>query len=199
MGQMVNRRRVMSDGALYDAEVEYIESDGNSGIDTLINGGSNAEYELSVALTYPNNSRYAVLIDCDNAPSIYLQSGQTNWTIQWEVATKSRSVQVTLNLDVKYKLSFVGGKFYVDDLEVASPGIIGYGDYKCTLLRLSNNGRQFLKGARIYYCKMYKDGILVRDFIPVRKRRTGYMYDKVSEELFGNTGTGDFILGPDKT
>jgi hypothetical protein len=50
----------------------------------------------------------------------------------------------------------------------------------------------------LYYCKLFKDDILVRDFIPVRVGNVGYMYDKVSKQLFGNQGTGAFILGPDK-
>ena len=33
--------------------------------------------------------------------------------------------------------------------------------------------------------------------IPVRKNGLGYMYDKVSGTMFGNSGTGDFILGND--
>ena len=36
------------------------------------------------------------------------------------------------------------------------------------------------------------------DLIPVRVGQVGYMYDKVSGQLFGNVGTGDFGLGPDK-
>ena len=36
------------------------------------------------------------------------------------------------------------------------------------------------------------------DLIPVRVGTTGYMYDKVSGQLFGNAGTGSFGLGPDK-
>lgn len=39
----------------------------------------------------------------------------------------------------------------------------------------------------------------VMDLIPVRVGTTGYMYDKVSGTLFGNSGTGNFILGNDKT
>jgi hypothetical protein len=34
--------------------------------------------------------------------------------------------------------------------------------------------------------------------IPVRIGTTGYMYDRVSGQLFGNAGTDDFILGNDK-
>ena len=35
-------------------------------------------------------------------------------------------------------------------------------------------------------------GNLLRDFIPVRKKDVGYMYDRVSGQLFGNQGTGGF-------
>ena len=51
--------------------------------------------------------------------------------------------------------------------------------------------------SRIAYCKVYDNGTLLRDFIPVRVGNVGYMYDKVSGQLFGNSGTGSFILGPD--
>ena len=40
---------------------------------------------------------------------------------------------------------------------------------------------------------------LAVDLIPVRKGTVGYIYDRVSGQLFGNQGTGDFIIGPDKT
>jgi hypothetical protein len=46
-------------------------------------------------------------------------------------------------------------------------------------------------------CKIWDNGVLVRDFIPVRKGTVGYLYDRVSGKLFGNAGTGDFVLGPD--
>ena len=37
----------------------------------------------------------------------------------------------------------------------------------------------------------------VLDLIPVRKGNIGYMYDRVSGQLFGNQGTGAFIIGND--
>lgn len=51
-------------------------------------------------------------------------------------------------------------------------------------------------GTRIGRNKIYHNGELVRDFVPVRVGTTGYMYDKVSGQLFGN-GV-DFIVGNDK-
>ena len=38
---------------------------------------------------------------------------------------------------------------------------------------------------------------MLRDFVPVRIGNVGYMYDKVSKQLFGSIGTGQFILGQD--
>ena len=35
------------------------------------------------------------------------------------------------------------------------------------------------------------------DGIPVRMGEVGYLYDRVSGTLFGNAGTGEFIVGPD--
>lgn len=52
-------------------------------------------------------------------------------------------------------------------------------------------------GGNIYSCKMWLNGVLVRDYIPVRVGTTGYMYDRVSCSLFGNAGSGSFVVGPD--
>ena len=41
------------------------------------------------------------------------------------------------------------------------------------------------------------NGSYICDLIPVRVGKVGYMYDKVSGQLFGNAGTGAFVLGPD--
>lgn len=45
-------------------------------------------------------------------------------------------------------------------------------------------------------------GELVFDGIPVRvgsgAEAVGYLYDKVSDSLLGNLGSGSFVLGPDK-
>lgn len=49
---------------------------------------------------------------------------------------------------------------------------------------------------RIFSFKIYEDDVLVRNYIPVRIGEKGYLVDTLSNELFGNLGTGEFILGP---
>ena len=46
---------------------------------------------------------------------------------------------------------------------------------------------------------MFNNTILVHDFISVRKNGVGYLYDKVSGRLFGNSGSGTFTYGNDVT
>ena len=51
---------------------------------------------------------------------------------------------------------------------------------------------------RIKAFEVYNGTTLVRDYIPVRKNGVGYLYDKVSETLFGNVASsGSFTYGND--
>ena len=50
---------------------------------------------------------------------------------------------------------------------------------------------------KIYYFKIYDNGTLVRNFIPVLdKNGVPCMYDLVENKYYYNAGTGDFIAGP---
>jgi hypothetical protein len=70
-----------------------------------------------------------------------------------------------------------------------------------TPIILFNRGRDTIIhrdiGARIYWFKVYLSNELILDMIPVRVGNIGYMYDRVSGRLFGNSGTGEFVLGSD--
>lgn len=68
---------------------------------------------------------------------------------------------------------------------------------KYVLLGATNNNNTMRSG-RFYVGQIFNFNNLVRHFIPVRKGRTGYIYDKITETLYSNAGTGAFVLGPDK-
>lgn len=50
---------------------------------------------------------------------------------------------------------------------------------------------------KIYAAKIWYNNNLIHDYIPVRVLNVGYMYDKVSGELIGNSGTGSWTIGQD--
>jgi len=52
--------------------------------------------------------------------------------------------------------------------------------------------------AKLFYLKIWQNGTLVRDFIPIKDADSvPCMYDFVTKQKFYNAGTGDFIAGPD--
>lgn len=51
----------------------------------------------------------------------------------------------------------------------------------------------------LYSFKMWKDGVLVRDFVPVRCGGEAGLWDFVTDSLFKSIGSATFIAGPDET
>ena len=46
---------------------------------------------------------------------------------------------------------------------------------------------------KMYYCKIYDNDILVRDFVPCINVEGEYgLYDFVNSQFYGNVGTGSF-------
>lgn len=49
---------------------------------------------------------------------------------------------------------------------------------------------------KIYSLRLYGDGVLVRDFVPCEYEGVIGLWDKVSNQFYGNVGTGEFVAGP---
>ena len=58
---------------------------------------------------------------------------------------------------------------------------------------------RYSESITIYYCKIYDNDVLIRDFIPAKRKSDNAigMYDKETETFFTNAGTGEFIAGPE--
>lgn len=71
-----------------------------------------------------------------------------------------------------------------------------------TLFALNRNGtiREYLTG-KIYYCKIYDNNTLVRDFIPAKRISDGKcgLWDKVNFKFYTDESGGNFTAGAEKT
>lgn len=50
---------------------------------------------------------------------------------------------------------------------------------------------------RLYRLQFQESGSTVRSFVPCRVGSVGYLWDEVTGAFFGNSGTGNFVLGTD--
>jgi hypothetical protein len=91
----------------------------------------------------------------------------------------------------------------IDGTSYQGGNVVGTGTYEYAVFLFAlgsrdNAAASFFISQKLGNAVIRKNGAVVRDFIPVRVGNVGYLYDKVSKKLFGNAGTGSFILGPDK-
>ena len=72
-------------------------------------------------------------------------------------------------------------------------------------VRTEENTNITLSSGKIYYCKIYDDGVLVNHFVPVPSGLvigdftcpSDGMFDIVNQQFYANQGTGDFTYGKD--
>ena len=191
----------------YDAEVEYLESTGTQWIDTEIKPSE----DLATYITFSyqkieknatafgsrssltSNDRYWINYDGRfeigyggwHAINMYTDVGVINTIAFNEIVNGNHTFTVN------------GETHTFDGNPNTTVNIIIFG-------RLEGSMAPILRKMRLYSMSMKRNGVLIRDFIPVRFTNEngdneGATYDRVSGQLFGNQGTGAFIIGPDKT
>ena len=188
----------------YDAEIEYLENTGLELIDTQTGVDSNTTYDLSCTIlqtagkgiiyTYPQNetSELRVFYGRENATSgeektLYYDRGSARI---YKGSYTNRELELHL------------GNYFLEDkgVRLATGTAQTYTTTSSYSLYVFNIGLNVGKYDlfRLKALKIYNGAETIRDFIPVRCGRTGYLYDRISEKLFGNSiNNGSFILGPD--
>ena len=72
-------------------------------------------------------------------------------------------------------------------------------NYDACLLAINNAGTPGYApaAAKLYGCRIYDDGVLVRDYVPCRRKSDSAvgLWDKVHDVFCENAGSGEFLLG----
>ena len=185
----------------YDAEVEYLESTGTQYISTMLIptrvhvglkpiGAATPSYANAYFGINNGGSRTTGLVGKtkDTLQALNYINNSVEFSALWGVFHNVCFDRDTVSIDGETKALITN--FYNTDIAVKSFGLFDFPQ---------RNTESTPKSA-ISYCKMWDgEDNLMADFIPVRVGTVGYMYDRVSVQLFGNSGTGAFIIGPDKT
>lgn len=200
----INSRAVTIRDLPYDAEVEYLASTGTQFINTLckiVPRTTKFEFAFS-APSYDGNS-FLFGARNDTAASEYsctAYRGGSRLRKDWAMKSEYFSTALSKNKIYTYTAQDV-------TLSLNDETFVGTGNKSDTRLSYdfllftvntagSVDSRMF--AGRLYSAKLWEGDALIFDGIPVRKGTVGYLYDRVSGQLFGNVGTGAFDVGPDK-
>lgn len=191
----------------YDAEIEYIKSSGTQYINTGILPDDTTKVELKGVFKYsPATTRFGsragdtslqfdVITDSNN--NVRIDFGTGNKTYSWWAVGKHIVSAIIIDASTKNAAVEYGGNIATHTYTSSFPS---QSSYPLTLFAFNSAGNILLASdMTVSSFRCWKSDALVMDMIPVRVGTTGYMYDKVSKTLFGNAGTGDFVLGNDIT
>lgn len=204
MGLLSNRRRVLG-GLPYDYEVEYLQIDESTGAlqidpDIFISG---LDYELEMNVCFDNihedalSNPYLYNTINNNDALYYIARNGGNRTVLFGAANSPSYIIDSLPFERNkfIKIHVIGNIFYIDGIQYKGNRIdkIKLPESKLLLFVPYKDGIYFY--LKIKSFKFTKGTKLVRDMIPVVRNGIGYMYDKVSNKLFGAQGGGEFIVG----
>ena len=186
----------------YDAQVEYIQCNSGAYIDTLIKNTSNVKFNLEFTLPVYNNGYWPFGSRVSGTSKAlgfftYQDGGYSRYYFgaNNQSASQLQAGRYVLDNENSRNVLRVNGSNYIT---VTSSSWTS--DLNFYLFTLNNNGSTANPGdgLRFHGGKIWSSGNLVRDYIPVRKNGVGYLYDKVSGELFGNANlSGSFTYGND--
>ena len=189
----------------YDAEVEYLESTGTQWIDTGV--VPNSDYGFEVELMKIDISE-TVPLGTWKSWMKEMFGGDFKYTQKPYLRTVSSN-----NIEINYRKinNIIIEKLHHKRLTLECNGLLDYDNvftesFACNfsifLFGCNHSGVIKFNGiCRIFRAQITDENdTLIRDFIPVLDRdMRPAMYDRVTGKLFYNKGTGEFVIGPDKT
>lgn len=202
----------------YDAGVEYLESTGTQWINSGIIGAPDVIVEATFAWgdgafkadntligSNTGSSRF-IPITTNNQSGVEIGTG-SSWTFAAD------SIKYAKNTVYTAWSEFVSGaiKFILDGTQVISTTkAISNTNLVMYIFASHESSAGRRAHAKLYSMKIYQNGAIVSDFIPVRVGSVGCLYDQRgvggmnpdgsarNDGLYYNRGTGAFVVGPDK-
>lgn len=178
--------------------LSYIQSSGNSYIDTGIYGNT-TDGEISSVIDFEQTQSLgdnSILACRTGGDRLYLLHCYCSYTIGYGTFYQSsRSCVVGTRFTATTILSAGNQKLNIDGTNVYSNNLaIAYNlGYTFYLFACNQGGpTYYANGVKLYSCKIYKSEVLVRDFIPVNNGTENGLYDLVNNQFYANSGTGSF-------
>lgn len=185
----------------YNSEVSFLESSGTQRIDTGISYSAENEYVIETECEW---------LDAAGTFTGWNAGGQFgNYGGYWGAGSSTSKTSIAVNGWASIRLIINAGTSSDTVLEVTQNGetssatrahssMSSYTKVNYPIFAFSSDSGAYVGhvSARIKVYKIYVNGKLVRDYIPViDKANVPCLYDKVTRSMYYNVGTGKFIAG----
>lgn len=192
-------------------ELEYIYSNGTQYINTEFTPNAKSKIEMRIAITdYSVNSCFFCArneksdTDAKSFTAFYIKAASNaagSYRFDFFGESKSSSSTETVNTitDVKAENGILTiGSITLNvtpkTLSCNMPWILLASTSSSEINTVTNAAK-----AKLYSCRIYDNGILIRNFIPcINEENEIGLYDFVNSKFYGNAGTGVFIPGPSR-
>ena len=184
----------------YKTEVEYLESTGSQYIDTGI-APNNMNIKVQVQYQYLNNTfttNDSIMGSRDNSDMKTRYYPSSLGDIYDRSVYGSTAITRTYDF-LKHTVIFNDEEhnYYLDGILVGNLGSdFTPHNQNIYLFGLNTEGHfSYQSASRIFYCKIWDNGVLVRNYIPVIDRDgEPCLYDKVNDQFYYNLGSNRFLV-----
>lgn len=183
--------------ALYEQyqKLEYIESTGTQYVDTLVKPTDKTK--LQWTLSNVTGNTYAAILTAPRFGIYVLTTGRIDMAFGNSGYTGSILTGVTFPATI----SIENGKVTANGVEATFTEQTEFTHTQTLPLFGSNSGGTVTPygTARLHGCQIYSDNAIIRDYIPVKRLSDGAigLLDDVGGAFYGNSGTGEFVAGPE--
>ena len=179
-------------------ELEYIQSTGTQYINSNVLCKSSLRCQAKFSTEIHSGGCFIGNSGTGESDTFrFFTAGNGTWYLDFGSGDgRNRISGGNANTNTIYNVEF--GNRYIKNLDTGS-NIISSSTVesftKSYNVNICNSGENL----KIYYCKIYDDNELIRDFIPVKQIETDIvcLYDKITEQFYTNSGSGTFIAGPE--
>lgn len=191
------RHRLMM--GMYE-KIDYISSTNN------VNNSSNPYIDTKCVLSSDFTFQISYMVT--KANTAFMLGGRTAYNSNDEFASSTEYLNVgkssrnylRVKLNNKALLEATPAYYSVNGIKTIIDSKFSKGEYPIWLFCTNSGGTGLYQcgdSVRIYYLKIYNNGILVRDFIPVRRKSDGKigMLDKVENKFYTSPNGNEFTGG----
>ena len=184
-------------------ELSYIQSGGSQYIDTEFKPTGSTKVVCDFKMLNQGSSQQGVFGSRPGTSGRFtVFTGNTTADLQVDYNTEQTLASVSssitgLNVNNRTTLE-VSNSLVINGTTVKTVSAASFAStYNLFLFANNNVGTAQLPGSmKLYYCQIYDNGTLVRDFVPcINEDGEVGLYDRVNSKFYGNAGTGTFSAG----